>query len=140
VAMYSLFYKFMPFSLEIDQNFIAAILTVIGYSINDTVVIFDRIREYMREHPTWEIEKQVNDALNTTLSRTFNTSMSTLLVLIAIFIFGGESLRGFMFALIVGVATGVYSTLCIATPLYYDTMKRAKEKRLAANASEVITE
>src|SRR5690554_25776 len=137
VALYSLFYKFMPFSLEIDQNFIAAILTVIGYSMNDTVVVFDRIREYMREHPTWEIEKQVNDALNTTLSRTFNTSMSTLLVLVAIFIFGGESLRGFMFALIVGVLTGVYSTLFIATPLYYDTMKRSKSTRLAANVDDV---
>lgn len=137
VAMYSLCYKFMPFSLEIDQNFIAAILTVIGYSINDTVVIFDRIREYIHEHTGWEIEKKVNDALNTTLSRTFNTSMSTLLVLVAIFIFGGESLRGFMFALIVGVLTGVYSTLFIATPLYYDTMKRSKSPRLAANVDDV---
>ncbi len=140
VAMYSLCYKFMPFSLEIDQNFIAAILTVIGYSINDTVVIFDRIREYVHEHTGWELEKKVNDALNTTLSRTFNTAMSTLLVLIAIFIFGGESLRGFMFALIIGVATGIYSTLFIATPLYYDTMKRSKEKRLASKTSEVVTE
>ncbi len=140
VAMYSIFYKFMPFSLEIDQNFIAAILTVIGYSMNDTVVVFDRIREYMKDHPSWEMERKVNEALNSTLSRTFNTSLSTLLVLFAIFIFGGESLRGFMFALIVGVAFGVYSTLFIAAPLYYDTMKRAKEKRLAAKSPEVITE
>src|SRR5690554_6324918 len=139
VAMYSLCYKFMPFSLEIDQNFIAAILTVIGYSINDTVVIFDRIREYIHEHTGWELEKKVNDALNTTLSRTFNTSMSTLLVLVAIFIFGGESLRGFMFALIVGVVSGVYSTLFIATPLYYDTMmKRSMKKKQEAASSETV--
>lgn len=139
IAMYSLCYKFMPFSLEIDQNFIAAILTVVGYSINDTVVIFDRIREYTHLHSSWKIEKKVNDALNSTLSRTFNTSMSTLLVLIAIFIFGGESLRGFMFALIVGVVSGVYSTLFIATPLYYDTMmKRSMKKKQEAASSETV--
>lgn len=140
VALYSLFYKFMPFSLEIDQNFIAAILTVIGYSMNDTVVVFDRIREYTKDHASWEIEQKVNEALNSTLSRTFNTSVSTLLVLFAIFIFGGETLRGFMFAMIVGVASGVYSTLFIAAPIYYDTMKRAKAKRLAARTAEVVTE
>jgi len=123
ISMYSLCYKFLPFSLEIDQAFIAAILTVIGYSLNDTVVIFDRIREYVHIHSNWPLERKVNSALNSTLARTFNTAISTGLVLLAIFIFGGESLRGFMFALLIGVLTGVYSTLFIATPLYYDTMK-----------------
>lgn len=123
VAMYSICYKFLPFSLEIDQAFIAAILTVIGYSLNDTVVIFDRIREYVHIHSSWPLERKVNMALNSTLARTFNTAISTGLVLLAIFIFGGESLRGFMFALLIGIITGVYSTLFIATPLYYDTMK-----------------
>lgn len=123
IAMYSICYKFLPFSLEIDQAFIAAILTVIGYSLNDTVVIFDRIREYVHIHHSWPLHRKVNEALNSTLARTFNTAISTALVLLAIFIFGGESLRGFMFALLIGVFTGVYSTLFIATPLYYDTMK-----------------
>lgn len=129
VAMYSICYKFLPFSLEIDQAFIAAILTVIGYSLNDTVVIFDRIREYVHIHSSWSLERKVNSALNSTLARTFNTAISTGLVLLAIFIFGGESLRGFMFALLIGILTGVYSTLFIATPLYYDTMKNKSGNR-----------
>ena len=115
--------------MEIDQAFIAAILTVIGYSLNDTVIIYDRIREYLREgHSSWNMEQTVNNALSSTLSRTINTAISTLLVLFAIFIFGGESIRGFMFALIVGVLVGVYSTLFIASGLTYDTMKKLEKK------------
>merc|ERR1712098_918173 len=109
LGIFSLTYQFMPFNMEIDQSFIAAILTVIGYSLNDTVVVFDRIREYVNEHTTWKLGKTVNAALNSTLSRTLNTSLTTLVVLLAIFIFGGESIRGFMFALIVGVVVGTYS-------------------------------
>ena len=124
IVCYSLFYKFMPFSLEIDQAFIAAILTIIGYSINDTVIIYDRVREYLNEgHTTWSMERTINDALSSTLSRTINTSATVLMVLLAIFIFGGESIRGFMFALLIGILTGVYSTLFIASGITYDTMK-----------------
>ncbi len=114
--------------MEIDQAFIAAILTVIGYSLNDTVVVFDRIREYIGEHTQWEFDAVVNAALSSTLSRTLNTSLTTLIVLLAIFIFGGESIRGFMFALIVGVLVGTYSSVFIATPVMFDTQSRAKIK------------
>jgi SecD/SecF fusion protein len=111
--------------MEIDQAFIAAILTVIGYSLNDTVVVFDRIREFFNEHTTWDFDKVINASLSSTLSRTLNTSLTTLVVLLAIFIFGGDSIRGFMFALIVGVVVGTYSSLFIATPIMYDSVKRA---------------
>ena len=121
LGVFSLTYKFMPFSMEINQAFIAAILTVIGYSLNDTVVVFDRIREFAGEYTKWKFNKTVNAALNSTLSRTLNTSLTTLIVLLAIFIFGGESIRGFMFALIVGVIVGTYSSVFIATPVMYDT-------------------
>jgi len=124
LGVFSLTYKFMPFSMEIDQAFIAAILTVIGYSLNDTVVVFDRIREFFNEHTGWEFNKVIDKSLSSTLSRTLNTSLTTLVVLLAIFIFGGESIRGFMFALIVGVIVGTYSSLFIATPIMYDTVKR----------------
>ena len=123
LGIFSLTYKIMPFNMEINQAFIAAILTVIGYSLNDTVVVFDRIREYVREHTKWEFNDTVNAALNSTLSRTLNTSLTTLIVLLAIFIFGGESIRGFMFALIVGVIVGTYSSVFIATPVMFDTQK-----------------
>ena len=113
----------VPFNIEIDQAFIAAILTVIGYSLNDTVVVFDRIREIIAEKG-WKAGDNINLALNSTLSRTLNTSMTTLVVLLAIFIFGGESLRGFMFAMIVGIVVGTYSSLFIATPIMYDTLKK----------------
>jgi SecD/SecF fusion protein len=113
----------MPFSMEIDQAFIAAILTVIGYSMNDTVVVFDRIREIISEKG-WKSGTNVNLALNSTLSRTLNTSLTTLVVLLSIFIFGGETLRGFMFAMIVGVVVGTYSSLFIATPVMFDTLSR----------------
>ena len=121
LGIYSLTYSIMPFNMEIDQAFIAAILTVVGYSLNDTVIIYDRIREVMRE-PHWSREK-INHALNTTLSRTLNTSFTTLAVLVTIFIFGGETLRGFMFAMIIGVFIGTYSSIFVAAPLIYDTVK-----------------
>ena len=123
LGIFSLTYTFMPFNMEINQAFIAAILTVIGYSLNDTVVVFDRIREFTKEHTKWEFQTVVNTALNSTLSRTLNTSLTTLIVLLAIFIFGGESIRGFMFALIVGVIVGTYSSVFIATPIMFDTQK-----------------
>ena len=124
LGIFSLTYKIMPFNMEINQAFIAAILTVIGYSLNDTVVVFDRIREYFKIHSSWENHKTVNSALNSTLSRTLNTSLTTLIVLTAIFIFGGESIRGFMFALIIGVIVGTYSSVFIATPIMFDSYKR----------------
>ncbi len=129
LGVFSLTYKFMPFNMEIDQAFIAAILTVVGYSLNDTVVIFDRIREYFNEHPGWSVRQNINSAINSTISRTLNTSLTTLVVLIAIFIFGGESIRGFMFALIVGVIVGTYSSIFIATPITFDTMRKQDEKK-----------
>ncbi|NRB58457.1 MAG: protein translocase subunit SecDF [Winogradskyella sp.] len=124
LGIFSIAWKFMPFSMEIDQAFIAAILTVIGYSLNDTVVVFDRIREFLNEHTSWEFGKTINTSLNSTLSRTLNTSVTTLVVLLAMFAFGAESLRGLLFALIVGVIVGTYSSMFIATPLMYDTAKK----------------
>ena len=123
LGIFSLTYKIMPFNMEINQAFIAALLTVIGYSLNDTVVVFDRIREFFKIHSSWDSETTVNTALNSTLSRTLNTSLTTLIVLIAIFIFGGESIRGFMFALIIGVMVGTYSSVFIATPIMFDSYK-----------------
>ncbi len=129
LGIFSLTYTFMPFSMEINQAFIAAILTVIGYSLNDTVVVFDRIREIIGEKG-WKAGTNINLALNSTLSRTLNTSLTTLVVLLSIFIFGGESLRGFIFAMIIGVVVGTYSSLFIATPVMFDLLKRkiAKEE------------
>jgi len=129
LGIFSLTYNIMPFNMEINQAFIAAILTVIGYSLNDTVVVFDRIREYTNDHPKWKLGETVDGALNSTLSRTLNTSLTTLLVLLAIFIFGGESIRGFMFALIVGVLVGTYSSVFIATPVMFDTQKKEGEEK-----------
>ena len=129
LGLYAILWKVMPFSMEIDQSFIAAILTVIGYSINDTVVVFDRVREYNHLYPKRERLQNMNDALNHTLSRTFSTSMSTLVVLLAIFCFGGETIRGFVFALLMGVIVGTYSTLCIATPLAYDIQMAQQRRR-----------
>ena len=134
LGAYALLWKVMPFSMEIDQAFIAAILTVIGYSINDTVVIFDRVREYTGLYPKRDRKQNINDALNHTLSRTFSTSMSTLVVLIAIFCFGGETIRGFVFALLIGVVVGTYSSLCVATPLAYD-IQEAMDRRKAKKAA-----
>lgn len=129
LGIYSLFYSIMPFSMEIDQSFIAAILTVVGYSINDTVVVFDRIREYVGLYKKRERKEILNSALNSTLSRTFSTSLSTFVVLLAIFIFGGEMIRGFIFAMLVGIVVGTYSSLFIATPVVYDTVKADERKR-----------
>ena len=128
LGIFSIAWKFLPFSMEIDQAFIAAILTVIGYSLNDTVVVFDRIREYINEHSSWNFGKIVNSALNSTLSRTLNTSLTTLVVLLAMFVFGADSLRGLLFALIVGVLVGTYSSVFIATPIMHDTLKRLDKK------------
>ena len=131
LGIFSITYTFMPFNMEINQAFIAAILTVIGYSLNDTVVVFDRIREFVNEHTKLEFNSTVNSALNSTLSRTLNTSLTTLLVLLSIFIFGGESIRGFMFALIVGVIVGTYSSVFIATPVMYDTQRKESSVRIS---------
>ena len=128
LGIFSISWRFLPFSMEIDQAFIAAILTVIGYSLNDTVVVFDRIREYLNEHTSWKFDKVVNSALSSTLSRTLNTSLTTLVVLLAMFTFGADSLRGLLFALIVGVLVGTYSSLFIATPIMHDTLKRLDKK------------
>lgn len=124
LGIFSLTYRFMPFSMEIDQSFIAAILTVIGYSLNDTVVVFDRIREYFNEHSTWKMSRVINAALNSTLSRTLNTSLTTLVVLLCMFFIGAESIRGLLFAIIVGIVVGTYSSLFIATPVMFDTVKK----------------
>ena len=123
LGIFSLTSAIMPFSMEIDQAFIAAILTVIGYSLNDTVVVFDRIREVVNLKG-WKNGDHINEALNSTLSRTLNTSLTTLIVLLAIFVFGGESLRGFMFAMIIGVIVGTYSSVFIATPIMFDALRK----------------
>ena len=124
MSLFSLFYGVLPFSLEIDQAFVAAILTIIGYSLNDTVVVFDRVREYLVLNRKKKVHEILNKALNSTLSRTINTSLTTFFVLLVIFIFGGEVIRGFMFALMVGVLVGTYSSLFIASPIMLDTIKR----------------
>ena len=128
LGIFSLTYSFMPFNMEINQAFIAAVLTVIGYSLNDTVVVFDRIREFRLINKSWEFTRTVNGALNSTLSRTLNTSFTTLVVLLSIFLFGGESIRGFMFALIIGVIVGTYSSVFIATPVMFDTLRKSLKK------------
>ncbi len=130
LGIFSLTWGILPFSLEIDQAFIAAILMVVGYSINDTVVVFDRIREFVTLYPKRDRRTILNDALNSTLSRTFSTSLSTFVVLLAIFIFGGEVIRGFVFALLVGVVVGTYSSLFIATPVVFDTVHKKEEKKI----------
>ena len=137
IGIFSLLYGLLPFNLTVDQSFIAAILTIIGYSINDTVVIFDRIRENMYLYPRRSRKDNINHAINSTLARTINTAGSTCVVLIAIFIFGGEVIRGFVFALLFGVVIGTYSSVFIATPVAYDMMRRKdkqenKKKTIAA--------
>ena len=127
ISVFSLLHGFLPFSLDVNQAFIAAILTVIGYSMNDTVIVFDRIRENLRA--TGENDHHyeiINKSLNTTLSRTFNTSMILFMVVLIMFIFGGASIKGFLFALLVGVIIGTYSSLCVATPILIDFSKRLK--------------
>ena len=127
IGIYSLFYAILPFSMEIDQSFIAAILTVIGYSVNDTVVIFDRIREVTNLYPNRDKKEIDNEALNSTLARTFSTSISTGLVLLCIFIFGGDTIRSFTFAMLCGVVIGTYSTLFVAVPLAYEMISKKKK-------------
>lgn len=119
ISLYAILWKVMPFSMEIDQNFIAAVLAIIGYSINDTVVVFDRIRETLKDYPTRNRFDVFNQAINSTLARTFNTSFSTLLVVLVIFFFGGANIRSFTFAIMIGVVFGTYATLFIATPIAY---------------------
>jgi SecD/SecF fusion protein len=136
LGVFSLTYKFMPFSMEIDKAFIAAILTVIGYSLNDTVIVFDRIREYFGEHPGWKMNRIIDLALSSTLSRTLNTSFTTLIVLLSMFFFGAESIRGLLFAIIIGILVGTYSSLFIATPIMYDTVKRKKVEDLIDKKEE----
>ncbi len=125
LGVYSLCYKFMPFHMEMDQHFIAAILTVIGYSMNDTVIVFDRIREFLDGKRKGNFKEVVNASINTTLSRTLNTSLTMIMVLLIMFIFGGESIRGFIFAMLIGIIIGTYSSLFIATPVLVDTMKKS---------------
>jgi SecD/SecF fusion protein len=136
IGMFSLLYKVMPFSMEIDQSFIAAILTVVGYSVNDTVIIFDRIRENVGLYPKRDRLSVMNDAINATLSRTFSTSFSTIIVLIAIFIFGGETIRGFIFAMLFGITIGTYSSVFVASPINYEIFKRKLKKAEAKAAAE----
>ena len=124
IGIFSMLYSIMPFSLEVNQAFIAAILTIIGYSINDTVVIFDRIREYITLFPKRDMRSNINSAICSTLSRTLNTSGTTLVTLLAIFIFGGETLRGFIFALLLGIVIGTYSSVFVATPIAYDILRK----------------
>lgn len=127
VSLYSILYNIVPWTMEIDQTFIAAILTIIGYSVNDTVIIFDRIRENTTLYPKRDLKVNINNALNATLSRTFNTSGTTIAVLMIIFLFGGEVIRGFAFALMMGIAIGTYSSLFNATPIAYDLIMRQKK-------------
>ena len=128
IGIFSMLYHIMPFNLEVNQAFIAAILTIIGYSINDTVVIFDRIREYIALYPKRAIKDNINKAICSTLSRTLNTSGTTIVTLLAIFIFGGENLRGFIFALLLGVIIGTYSSVFVATPIAYDILRKSDKK------------
>ena len=131
LGIYSLCYKFMPFGMEIDQHFIAAILTVIGYSMNDTVIVFDRVREFLDgKKAKGNFNSIVNQSINSTMSRTINTSLTMILVLLIMFIFGGESIRGFIFAMLVGIVVGTYSSLFIATPVLCDTMSEEEHKRI----------
>ena len=129
MGLFSLLYGLLPFALEINQSFIAAILTIIGYSINDTVVIFDRIREYQALYPKRTIGENINKAINSTLSRTLNTSGTTFVTLLAIFLFGGETIRGFVFALMFGIIVGTYSSVFVATPVAYEMMTKGKNKK-----------
>jgi len=129
IGVYSIFWGLMPFSMEIDQAFIAAILTVIGFSVNDTVIVFDRLREYIPLYRKRPLKEVLNMAINSTLSRTINTTLTVILTIVAMFIFGGAVIRGFMFALLVGIGTGVYSSVFVATALMYDTSKKKGDEQ-----------
>lgn len=132
ISFYTLLWKVLPFSMEVDQTFIAAILTIIGYSINDTVVVFDRIRETIALYPKRDRYQVINDALNSTLCRTFNTSLTTLVVVLCIFILGGSTIRSFTFAILLGIIISTYSTLFVATPIAYELQKKKINKKAAA--------
>ena len=136
ISFYTLLWKVLPFSMEVDQTFIAAILTIIGYSINDTVVVFDRIRETIGLYPKRDRYQVINDALNSTLSRTFNTSLTTLVVVLCIFILGGATIRSFTFAILLGIIIGTYSSLFVATPIAYELQKKKINKKAAAVAGK----
>lgn len=129
IGVFALLWGIMPFSMEIDQSFIAALLTYVGFSVNDTVVIFDRIRENIQLYPKRNRKEIINEALNDTLSRTFSTSMSVFVVLLSIFLFGGDTIRGFIFALLIGTIMGVYSTLFVAVPVAFDIIEIRKKKK-----------
>jgi len=130
LGLYSWLYPYMPFHMEMDQHFIAAILTVIGYSMNDTVIVFDRVREYLAGKTKGNFHDIVNKSINTTMSRTINTSLTMVIVLLIMFIFGGESIRGFIFAMLVGIVVGTYSSLFIATPILVDSVSREDKNRI----------
>ena len=132
MAIYTLLWKVMPFTMEVDQNFIAALLAIIGYAINDVVIVFDRIREEIGNHPQADRFSVINGALNSTLSRTLNTSFTTFLVMIIVLAFGGASMRSFTFAILLGVVFGTYCTLFVATPIAYEVAKRRKSKAIEA--------
>lgn len=141
IGFYSVCWGFFPFSMEIDQSFIAAVLTIIGYQINDTVVVFDRVREMMKLYPLEDRKITINKALNTTLSRTFMTSLSTLLVLLCIFFLGGDSIRSFTFAMIFGVIVGTFCSLFCAAPVAYSILRKGKMKadaKAVANAGNKL--
>lgn len=132
LSIFSLLHGYLPFNMDVNQAFVAAILTVIGYSINDTVIVYDRIRENLGFNPNEDRATVINRSLNTTLTRTFNTSMTLFVVLFIMFIFGGPAIKGFLFALLIGVVIGTYSSLCVSTPLVYDLGKRTKSKKAEA--------
>ncbi len=142
LGVYSFTYSFMPFNMELDQHLIAAILTVVGYSINDTVIVFDRVREFLRnrqmQHTGEGFISTVNHALNTALSRTINVSLSLTIVLLAIFIFGGESLQGFIFAILIGIVVGTFTSLFIATPIMADTMVKSGADKIVEEATNEV--
>lgn len=130
IGIFALLWGILPFNLEVDQYFISAVLTVIGYSINSTVVIFDRVREFRKLYPKRSLKSHLNDAINSTLARTINTNGSTIATLLMMFIFGGEVIRGFIFALLVGVTVGVFSSVCIACAIVYDITESKQNKQL----------
>ena len=136
LGMYSLFFNILPFTMEVDQAFIAAVLTIIGYSINATVVIFDRVRENTTLHPKATWRENINNAVNSTLTRSFNTSGSTFVVLLAIFFFGGDTIRGFIFALLVGILAGTFSSVFLSSPIAFNLLKGEKKDKAIAEAAE----
>jgi len=130
IGFYSLLWKVMPFSMEIDQTFVAAILTIVGYSINDKVVVFDRVREYMHLYPKRGLLSLFNDSMNATLARTINTGMSTILVIICIILFGGDAVRSFVFAMLIGIVVGTITSLFVGAPVAYKIMSNQQNKKL----------